>query len=335
MAVEDQYSPIDSLDGKNDTSNNRLPFNNLFLNAGVVNGKNAGWMYVVTLCLALSGYFLIQSVIAFPLVDRLLQNGYTMDQFRANPNLLFQSDAVRLDSNLILVLELLMFVFALLGLFIGVQFIHHKPFKSVLTGYAKFRYKRFWYAVSVWTVMQLLLTLFSYFMNPTQFNLVFDLKGWLISAAIMLILMPMQTGFEEVFFRSYFVQGLAQFFKNGWVPVLIMSLLFAFAHMGNPEVKKYGVAVMFTYYGAFALFLGFLTLLDEGIELAFGIHFANNIVSSLLVSNDDAVIKTYAIFQTDSFDPLVELFVWFGMALVSFIIFRLRFRWSDYRIIIK
>lgn len=333
MAFEENKQ-VDYAHDVNPSKNEKpLPFNNLFLNAGAINGFNKPWMYIITFCLALIGYFLYQSVIAIPLVDRLLHNGYTLEQISENPNLILDSTALQMDPNYILVLELGMFVFALVGLFFGVQFIHHKPFKSVLTGYNKFRFRKFWFAVGLWTLLQMVLTTVSYALSPNEFELVFSLRGWLVSAAIMLVLMPLQTGFEEVFFRSYFIQGLAQIFKNGWLPVIIMSLLFAFAHMSNPEVKKYGVTVMFTYYASFALFLGFLTLLDEGIELAFGIHFANNIVSSLLVTSDDSVIKTYAIFKTSSYNPIAEIIIWFVMALISFFIFRLRYRWSDFSLI--
>lgn len=335
MASENNRQDNGAIDETEATNQTNLPFNNLFLNSGVVNGLNQAWMYVMTFSLALLGYFLYQGVIAFPLLERLLRNGFTADQIQNNPNLLLDSNALRMDPNTILVLELGMFVFALLGLFIGVQFIHRKVFRSILTGYSKFRFKRFWYAFFVWTIMQLIFTTVSYLLAPEHFELVFNLKGWLISALIMIVLMPLQTGFEEAFFRAYFVQGLAQIFKNGWIPVIIMSLLFALAHMSNPEVKKFGVGVMFVFYAAFALFLGFLTLLDEGIELAFGIHFANNIVSSLLVSNNDSVIKTYAIYQTDNFDPTVEIFAWLAMATLSFLIFRMRFRWTDYKLLIK
>ena len=56
----------------------------------------------------------------------------------------------------------------------------------------------------------------------------------------------------------------------------------------------------FSYYGMralFALFMGIVTLLDEGLELAMGIHFANNMMASIMVCSDHSVIKTYSIFK--------------------------------------
>ena len=313
----------------------KLPFDNLYLNAGVVNGENKVWMYVLTITFALIGYFLYQSAIAFPLMSRLLRNGVSEDTIRSNPNILFDATALRMEANEILLLELGMFVFAFIGLWFGLRFIHQKPLKTVLTGYANFRFRRFWFAFLVWAVLLIVYSVVSYILFPDDYKITFDALGWAGSAMIMFLLMPIQTGFEEIFFRGYTVQGLAQIFKNGIVPMIIMSLLFAFAHMSNPEVKKYGILIMFTYYTFFALFLGLLTLLDEGIELAFGIHFANNIISSLLVTSSDSVLKTNSIFETASINPAVELMVWVVMASLTIVIFKSRYNWRHYQVIIK
>lgn len=313
----------------------QLPFENLYLNTGLLSGYNSIWMYVLTVTFALIGYFFYQSIIALPLMARLQENGVSTEAILQNTNLLFDSTALRLDPNIVLLLELGMFVAAFGGLYAGIRLIHRKSLKSVLTGYEKFRLSRFGFAFLVWTVLQIILIGVSYLLNPQDFQWSFDLQGILLSALIMLVLMPLQTGFEEVFFRGYLVQGLSQVFKNGWLPMLIMALLFALAHMSNPEVKKYGTFIMFSYYAFFGLFLGMLTLLDEGIELAFGIHFANNIISSLLVSSNDSVIKTYSVWKTGSIDPLSELIVWFAMAVITFFIFRQRYKWRHYQVILK
>jgi membrane protease YdiL (CAAX protease family) len=151
----------------------------------------------------------------------------------------------------------------------------------------------------------------------------------------MLVFMPLQTGLEEIVFRGYLLQGMSQVFKNGIVPLLITSILFGTAHISNPEVKEYGFVTMLSYYIGFALFLGVLTLLDEGIELAFGIHFANNIVSGILVTEAHSVIKPYSIFETKVNDPKAEIILWFCMTAVTFTIFYLKYRWKNFSLLIK
>ena len=48
------------------------------------------------------------------------------------------------------------------------------------------------------------------------------------------------------------------------------------------------------YYVGTGLFLGILTLMDEGIELALGFHAANNIMTALFVTS------SWTVFQTES-----------------------------------
>jgi hypothetical protein len=92
---------------------------------------------------------------------------------------------------------------------------------------------------------------------------------------------------------------------------------------------------MLPYYALFGFFLGLLTLLDEGLELALGIHCANNLFSSLLITSPNGVLKTDAIFVVDTENPAAELLVWLGMAAVSFTIFWLIYRWKNFNLIVK
>ena len=147
--------------------------------------------------------------------------------------------------------------------------------------------------------------------------------------------MPIQTGLEEVIFRGYLIQGLSQIFKNGIIPLIITSLLFGLAHMSNPEVRAYGWPVMLTYFVGFALFMGALTLLDEGLELAFGIHFANNIISSVMINEPNSVIKTYSIFEAKTSNPYAEIVLWFCLAFITFAVFWMKYRWTNFKLILK
>jgi hypothetical protein len=82
-------------------------------------------------------------------------------------------------------------------------------------------------------------------------------------------------------------------FKNRWAPLLMTSLIFGSLHMFNPEVEKLGYGIMVYYLGT-GLFLGILSLMDEGIELAIGFHAANNLITALLVTS------SWTAFQTES-----------------------------------
>lgn len=292
-------------------------------------------MYAGTLLFLVIAYILFQFLAFFPLLQRLFTRGYNRSEIESDPNLLFDSAALGLDRNLLLVLELGMFAFAFAGFFIGLRFMHQKTLQSVLTGYDKFRTSRFVFAFITWSALLVVFLGIQYVLNPGEFTFSAEPAGLLISALIMLVLMPIQTGLEEVVFRGYLIQGLAQVLRNGVVPLIITSLVFGLAHMSNPEVRRFGWEIMLPYYVLFALFMGAVTLLDEGLELAIGIHFANNMVSSILISSPNSVIKTYSLFSVKTEDPKSEMLGWLLMAGISFSLFAWKYKWKNFKLIIK
>ncbi|MCB0476455.1 MAG: CPBP family intramembrane metalloprotease domain-containing protein, partial [Flavobacteriaceae bacterium] len=90
----------------------------------------------------------------------------------------------------------------------------------------------------------------------------------------------------------------------------------------NPEVAKLGWGIMIFYIGTGLLF-GITTLMDNGTELALGMHAANNIVAALFVSNDWAAFRTDALFLDTSeptlgMDTFLPVFVLYPIILLVF-----------------
>jgi uncharacterized protein len=313
----------------------KLPFNNLYLNAGVVNGANEWWMYVMGIVSAVFGYFLFQLIMAFPLLAAAINHGFTQSDIEKNPEILFDAEKIGMNKNIMLALLFGMFVFMFLGLYIVIKNIHKKTLTSVITAYDKIRWKRFFFAFAVWAAMLVITVILAYSLNDNDLKLQFDPVNFFFLFIVCVIMLPIQTGTEELLFRGYLVQGLSQVFKNGIVPLIITSCLFGFAHMTNPEAKTYGWLTMFPYYAIFGFFLGAITLLDEGLELALGIHCANNLISGLLVTSPNGVLKTDAIFVAATEDPGAEFITWFIMAFLTFIIFWRKYKWKNFNLLIK
>ena len=106
-----------------------------------------------------------------------------------------------------------------------------------------------------------------------------------------------QTGFEEVLFRGYLMQGSALLFRYRWAALLVTSLLFGLMHSANPEIDTFGFWTAMPQYVLMGLIMGFVAIKDDGIELAAGMHFANNLMSSLLVTSNGMVFDTAAVFR--------------------------------------
>tara|TARA_B100000886_G_scaffold198100_1_gene136559 strand:- start:114 stop:644 length:531 start_codon:yes stop_codon:yes gene_type:complete len=129
--------------------------------------------------------------------------------------------------------------------------------------------------------------------SPEDYEWNFKLIPFLVLFFIGIVLIPLQTSVEEFLFRGYLMQGFGVLFKNRWLPLLLTSLLFGILHIWNPEIDKLGINLIWYYIGT-GLFLGIITLMDEGMELALGFHAANNLVTALLVT------ASWTAFQTES-----------------------------------
>ena len=206
-----------------------------------------------------------------------------------------------LEPNLNLFLLLLSFAFALLGVFLVVKYLHKQSIKEVTTARKKVDWKRIWFAFIFWGIITSGMLLLDYYLAPEDYVWNFQLDRFLILVLIAIILIPIQTSTEEYVFRGYLMQGFGMLAKNRWFPLLMTSLIFGGMHVFNPEVSKLGYLVMVYYIGT-GLFLGIITLMDEGMELALGFHAANNLFGALLVTADWTVLQTHSVLK-DTSDP--------------------------------
>ena len=216
-----------------------------------------------------------------------------------------ESDIYKLfEPNLLLFLILISFVFALVGLYFVVRKLHNQSFISVVTSRNKIDWKRVFFAFGLWAVFSSSMIIISYFVDPSEIKLQFNLIPFLILAVITLVLMPIQTSTEELVFRGYLMQGFFNLAKNKWFPLVMTSVIFGTMHIFNPEVQKMGYLILVYYIGT-GLFLGIITLMDEGTELALGFHAANNMTAALLITSDFTVFQTHSVFK-DLSEPSLD-----------------------------
>jgi membrane protease YdiL (CAAX protease family) len=236
------------------------------------------------------------------------------------------------ESNTTLFLVMISFIFAFAGIYFVVKYIHHQTLLSVTTSRPKVDWSRIYFSFFLWTFFSLLSFLFVYLRAPEQFVLNFKLIPFLILVVLGSILIPIQTSTEEYVFRGYLMQGFANLARNRWFPLLMTSVIFGSMHWANPEVAKMGNVIMIYYIGT-GLFLGIITLMDEGMELALGFHAANNLVGALLVTSDWSVFQTNSIFK-DLSEPSAGIDVILPVVVIYPIllfIFSKKYGWTNWK----
>lgn len=237
-----------------------------------------------------------------------------------------------LDSNLALFLMLVSFVFVFFQLYALVRFFHKQSFLQLITSRNSIDWHRVFFSFSIWTGITIISTVVVYILYPEDFIVQFDWIPFLLLFVIGLLLFPFQIGSEELIFRGYLMQGFGNLAKNKWFPLLMTSLIFGLLHIANPEVDKMGYAILIYYIGT-GLFLGIITLMDEGMELALGFHFANNFIAALLVTSDWTAFQTHSILKSTSdpsvfFDIILPISIIFPILVV---LFAKKYRWTNWR----
>ncbi|SHI87694.1 CPBP family intramembrane glutamic endopeptidase [Flavobacterium terrae] len=236
-----------------------------------------------------------------------------------------------LNKNLTFFLLLLSFAVALVGIYFVVK-IHDQKIKDIITSRMRIDWSRFIFAFSIWAIFQIITTIVGYFTSPQDFLWNFNLMPFLMLLVIAVVMVTIQTSVEELIFRGYFMQGFGLLAKNKWVPLLVTSVSFGLLHFANPEVDKLGNIVMIYYIGT-GLFLGIITLMDEGMELSMGFHAANNLIGALLVTSDWSAFQTDSVFKDVSepgagFEVVLPVFIVYPILLF---LFSKKYNWTNWK----
>jgi CAAX protease family protein len=295
----------------------------------VYNTLHDWWRYIIGVGIAIIGVFAFSMphLIAIGLetirgnidVSRLEDTAYILGLFEPNLNLVF---------------ILLPFAGGLLFLLVAVKFLHKQSIRMLTTSREKIDWKRVWFAFLFWGIVSSSMVMADYFMSPEGYVYNFKLVPFLILCVIAILLVPLQTSFEEYLFRGYLMQGIGVLVKNKWMPLIITSTAFGLLHIANPEVEKLGYIILVYYIGT-GFFLGITTLMDEGLELVLGFHAANNLFTALLVTADWTAFQTHSIFK-DMSDPtevgvgetILPVFIIFPILLF---IFSKKYKWTNWK----
>jgi len=243
------------------------------------------------------------------------------------PENVLDFNAMGISSNLGLVMILIPFVVGLLTAIILIRSLHKRSFSDTINGLQTIRWNRFWFGVLVWGLLSVCFLLLNYLLSTTNYQFRFDPINFIVLFLISILFLPLQTTFEELVFRGYLSQGIGVLTRNRWAVWIVSSLLFGLLHIGNPEVSAFGFWVAMPQYVIIGLLLGIVSILDDGIELAMGIHAINNILSSILVTHKDSALQTAALFNqvhVNAAKDTIELVI---MSTILILIFANQYKW--------
>lgn len=273
--------------------------------------------------------FIVANIIgSIPLIIVALVHGAKMGGIPSEFLNTMDFTLLGISPNIALMLTLLTFVFALFACILFIKILHSRSFSETINGTKKVRWNRVFIGFGTWLLFMLIFLIVNYAVDPDNFTFQFDIKSFLPLLLITLLFIPLQTTCEEFLFRGYLTQGVAAWTKNRWLAVIIPAILFGLMHIANTEVSEYGFWVTMPQYIIFGLIFGLISVLDDGIELAMGMHAANNIFACLFVTFDASTLPTSALFHQKTMHLGIETIVLTVTGIIAMVFFAKKYKWN-------
>jgi membrane protease YdiL (CAAX protease family) len=292
-------------------------------------GENHWAYYGLTVVVIMLAFYIGQVPIRM-LIDFKTEQGGISSEMLTEFYATYDFRILGLPSYIGLLLMLIGHVLAAIVLCLVIVYVHKRPLRTVITSRRTVDFQRIFFAFGLWMALSFLAELVMYGIFPGDYSFHLDLANWLPLLAVSLLVLPIQTSFEEVFIRGYLLQGLSFLTRSKWVIIAVTSLIFALIHLSNPEVREFGLGLMGFYYLSVALFLVIVTFLDEGLELALGIHAATNVYGASIVSFDGSVLQTETLVKLNHLNPLWMIALFFVMMAIFIIIAARKYRMHSF-----
>ena len=288
---------------------------NPFLN-NVKEGENNWWRYLLTIfsswivsnIIAVT-FFMFIVVFYFVFSGNLNLNAVlnTITNYESNPTLFF-------------LLIFLSFAISTIILLIFVKFIHKRNLMSLvntskgkeisgktISWFKRIRWNRIVKGGLLWLIFLSISQIIIYFYSPNSFIINFNIEAVSMMILLCILAIPIQITFEELFFRGYLNQGISSKIKNPIIVILIGSLIFSLGHIFNGGDNIIFMIQNVSITFMIGIILSVFTLVDNGIELAIGIHLVNNLFAFIVSSSEGSIGNINPIIQTIGLDPVIDL----------------------------
>jgi membrane protease YdiL (CAAX protease family) len=293
-------------------------------------GENKWWQYLISLFIIFLGWQILGGVVFLAGIVVALPEGTQMMEALQAMSTDLNFEKLGIDANYGLFFMILTFACGLLSLWFCMKMVHKRPLKTLITPSKSINYKKIMTAAVLWFAFMGIFELVSYFLDPENYAFHFDGSKFFILVLISLLLLPIQTSFEELLMRGYLMQGIGLAARNRWVPLIVTSTIFGLLHIANPEVQEYGVGIMMVNYIQIGLMLGIITLMDDSLELALGVHAANNIYGATMVTFSASALKTPALFTMQELNINTMTIAGLIGSFIFILLLAKMYGWSDW-----
>lgn len=222
-------------------------------------GQNTWWRYVLSI---------LAPVIVIALINIVLR-----ETLPALKSLFPESEFGKTLGTFSLVL--MVFGVAIVTFMLVASRLHKRPILSFINTGKKFNWTSYFIGFLAWGILLFLGGLITDYDIFENFLQNFQTSHFLILFSVGFISIGIQSFFEELVIRGYWLQGLHLHIKKVSVLILVNALLFGLLHFG------YGLESFLSSY-AFGIAFALIVVFQNRIEFVSGAHNANNLILSLV-----------------------------------------------------
>lgn len=285
-----------------------MPSKNFLNNAEY--GKNNWWRYILTSFASWLGPFIFLIIISIPII---------IFSYPLNEGIDPQKVVNNIDPFVLLLFFGAYYVLSFLIFYICVRFIHHKKLINFINTTSKVKWKKIIKGTGLWFALMGIVLLIEAILYPSLVKVSLN-PAFFTLLIISIIIYSIQASFEEIFFRGYLMQGIGLISRKPVIPLIITSALFAIGHFFNGSDASTGVGIVINMF-IFGITLGIITLGENGLETAMGVHIANNIFLTTIINSTGTFEGLPSLLNTGTESALIiPSFVL--MPILLFIVFR-------------
>lgn len=284
-------------------------------------GKNNWWRYVITSIASWLGPLILIIIVLIPFF--IFPNHFKQ-------MLSAQESFENLNPMFLLLFFGIYYILSFIIFYFCSRFIHHKKIRLFVNTFTKVKWMKILKGAGLWFGLMGFALLIELIIDPSLVEFSFN-PSFFILLILSLVIYSIQASFEEIFFRGYLMQGIGIITRKPVIPLLITSTLFALGHFFNGSDVSSGVGVVISMF-IFGLTLGIITLAENSLETAMGVHIANNIFVTIVINNTGVFENLPSLFTAGADSSLI-IPSFILLPILIFILFRKN--WDKLKILSK
>jgi membrane protease YdiL (CAAX protease family) len=200
-----------------------------------------------------------------------------------------------------------------------VPLIYRRSVLSGITSRTAFNWNYFYRGIWTWGALILVSGALALALDPSSMKFSFNAAIFIPTLIVGLILLPIQTSAEELYFRSVIPQAISSVLRKPSVVVVASAALFSGMHMWNPEAQESPIQAFMTYFFMAAAW-GWAAFKHGGIEVTLGAHLINNISGLFIFGYTGSVIDGVALWtgpapdmKSAAVSSAMSALIWLGI----------------------